>query len=168
MNQGGRRRGDRFWPAVFVVSSALVDAVLHPLVSRDVLAIAAPDVAQLAIVRGTERHELVSTDGGWTLDGAAAPTDATQALLDRLADLRAIGTTSYGGRIARPIATLEVIRHSADSMMDRLVIGPLEGTADDAWHEVRREGLDVGFRVRASVVDAFLGYPGAVAVVPAP
>lgn len=146
---------------VFVVPQTLVDAALHPLVSHDVLAIAASDVAQLTIVHGADRHQLVSTGGAWVIDGAAAPTDATQALLDQLADLRALGTTSYGGSIARPVATVEVVRHSADSVVDRFTIGPREGTDDDAWHEVRREGIDVGFRVRAATVDVFLGYPPA-------
>lgn len=148
---------------VFVVGQALVDAVLHPLVSRDVLAVAASDVASVTILHGAARHALVHADAGWTLDGSPAPADATQRLFDRLADLRAIGTTAYGGAIARPVATVEVVRHTADSTMDRLTIGAREGSAADAWHEVRREGLDVGFRVRASVIDAFLAYPSAPA-----
>ena len=118
-------------------------------------------MAQLTIIQGVERRTLLGLDGGWTLDGAAARTESTQALLDALADLRALGTTGYGGSITRPIATIEVIRHSADSAIDRLTIGPRAGTTADAWHEVRREGLDVGFRVRASVIDTFLGYPPA-------
>lgn len=78
------------------MSQALVDAVLHPLVSRDVLAVAASDVASLTILHGAARHALESADGGWTLDGAPAPAEATQALLDRLADLRALGTSAEG------------------------------------------------------------------------
>ena len=66
MNQGGRRRGDRFWPAVFVVSALLTVGAIWRL---------SPDAAPRAVA-----ESMVTV--------AAAPPAATATTQERLAGSR--------------------------------------------------------------------------------
>lgn len=144
--------------AVFVVAQSLVDAVDEPLLSRDVLSIAASEIASITFVRPIGNRVLSRTDAGWQLDGAAAASEPTLAMLDALAGLRASGVVRYGEPGAHASAlTLRIEKR--DGAVVTLSIGLAEGEGDAAFHVVWREpDVPAGLRVPPSALAAILGY----------
>ncbi|MDQ3033579.1 MAG: DUF4340 domain-containing protein [Myxococcota bacterium] len=150
-------------PAVFVVPSSLVDDLDGPLASRDLLATESSALESLAIVRGGERVELRREGDGWTAGSGAADELRTTLVLDRLASMRALGTTTYGeppadAGFASPTLVLEIQRRSGAPERYELQVGAPGQGGDDGWYHARRTDLPVGFRLGTPVVRAFLDY----------
>jgi hypothetical protein len=150
-------------PAVFVVPADLVEDLEGPLVSRDLLATETADLESLVLVRGGERIELRREGEGWTAGQGPADPARTTLILDRLASLRALGTTSWGPAprergLASPTLALEVVRRTGTPRSYRIEVGALGAPGAEGWYHARRADLQVGFRLGAGVVRDFLDY----------
>lgn len=152
-------------PAVVVIPRELVEDLEGPLASRDLLATDTGAVESLAIVRGGERIELRREGEGWTAGQGAADAARTTLVLDRLASMRAIGTTSYGAPpaaagAASPTLVLEVQRRTGAPERYEIRVGaPGAARADGTeWYHARRSDLPIGYQLGATVVRAFLDY----------
>jgi hypothetical protein len=145
--------------AVFVVPQALIDALDEPFVSRDALSIAASEIQAIVFERAGGAHTLSRTEGGWQLDGAAAPSEPTLAMLDALAGLRASGATSYApSAIADAALTLRITKR--DGAEVTIEIGPASGEGEAAFHAVRRTpDVPAGLRCAPSALERVLSYP---------
>ena len=143
--------------AVFVVGGALVEQGLAPLVSRDLLGVAASDVSGVTIERPDGSRVALHREGdGWASATGPAAAEPTAQLLDRIAALRATATTRYGDEpLGANTTTVVIERRSGEpqSMTIRLAASP-EGDTVLA----RREDLDVGFRLPASFAQAIASY----------
>jgi hypothetical protein len=150
-------------PTVFVVGSDLVEKLEGPLVSRDLLATETSDLETLAIVRVGQRIELRREGDRWMAGPAAADPDRTTRLLDRLASLRATGTTRWGPAppehgFGTPTLILEVVRRVGEPRTYRIEVGAAGATGTEGWYHARRSDLQVGFRLGSGVVQEFLEY----------
>lgn len=149
--------------AVFVVAGELVEDLEGPLASRDLLATETSELESLAIVRGGERVELRREGDGWSAGQGPADEARTTLILDRLASMRALGTTSYGepapdAGMGAPALVLEVRRRSGAPEQYELRVGAPGAAGDDGWYHARRSDLAIGYRLGAPVVRAFLDY----------
>ncbi|AKF06420.1 DUF4340 domain-containing protein [Sandaracinus amylolyticus] len=150
-------------PAVLVVASELIESLEGPLASRDLLAVESSELESLALVRGGERVELRREGDGWTAGQGPADEARTTLILDRLASMRAVGTTRYGepapaDGMASPVLVLEIRRRSGSPEQYELRVGAPGAAGADGWYHARRSDLAVGFRLGAAVVRAFLDY----------
>jgi hypothetical protein len=150
-------------PAVFVVPTELVEDLEGPLASRDLLATETSELESLAIVRGGERIELRREGDGWSAGQGPADPARTTLVLDRLASMRAIGTTGYGepsgdAGMGSPTLVLEVRRRGGSPEQYDLRVGAPGAAGDDGWYHARRADLAIGYRLGAPVVRAFLDY----------
>ena len=144
-------------PAVFVVADALVAAIDEPLVSRDALSVPASEIESITLRRGAESHVLQRTEAGWTYDGAPAPNEPTLAMLDRLAELRAVGAIRYDVTPLRaPALVLEIARREGAPVL--ISIGAATGEGDAAWHPVRTEPGTVTYRFSGASLAAIVGF----------
>ncbi|MFW6067718.1 MAG: DUF4340 domain-containing protein [Myxococcota bacterium] len=152
--------------AVFVAPRAVVDAVAEPLISRDLLATGAQEVASLRIDRGRQVVELTCEDGTCSqAGGQPADRERTRRLLDRLGALRATAAVAYGPAppahgLNEPRARVTVNRVADAGTPEEytMVIGATEGEGEDAKTHVRRSDLDVGFLFPRYVADTFVEY----------
>ena len=150
-------------PAVFVVATDLIEDLEGPLASRDLLATETSEVESLAIVRGGERIELRREGDGWSAGQGPADEARTTMILDRLASMRALGTTSYGepareAGMSSPALILEVGRRGGTPEQYEIRVGAPGAGGSDGWYHARRSDLAIGYRLGASVVRAFLEY----------
>jgi N-acetylmuramic acid 6-phosphate (MurNAc-6-P) etherase len=138
---------------------ALIDALDEPFVSRDALSIAASEIQTIVFERAGGAHTLNRTDGGWQLDGAAAPSEPTLAMLDALAGLRASGATTYApAAIAEAVLTLRITKR--DGAEVTIEIGPASGEGEAASQPVRRTpDVPAGLRCAPSALERVLSYP---------
>jgi|GEM_PF-1749726 len=144
-------------PAVFVLPTALVNALTQPLASRDALSIAASEIQSISFRRGPTTHVLSRTESGWTFDGAAAANEPTLAMLDRLAELRATGAERYDERPLRSaVLTMEITRRDGGTVT--LTFGSPEGEDDAAWLPATSDAAPVVYRCSLGSVGAIIGY----------
>lgn len=146
-------------PAVFVVASALVDAIARPLVSRDLLAVPSGDVSALAITGPAGTVSLRESGDAWVTDLGPAATGPTTAMLDRLASLHASGVEPYGTAMPAPVITIEATHRAAGSAATRIEIGPVvAGTEGAPYRLARVTGVPVVFRLQDADATAFADY----------
>ena len=147
-------------PAVFVIAPGLVQDLIGPLASRDLLATEPGDLETLAIVRGAERIELRREGDAWTAGTGPADVARTQLIMDRLGSLRAVGTTSYSpaaAAFASPTLVIEVTRRAGEGS-HQIVVGAVGEPGEAGWYHARRSDLAVGYRLGATVVRSYLEY----------
>lgn len=147
-------------PAVFVIASGLVDDLTGPLASRDLLATETSDLDSLVIVRGADRIELRREGDGWSAGTGPADLARTTLILDRLASMRALGTTSYvldPRAFATPTLALEVRRRGSEGAY-RIVVGAAGEPGEGGWYHARRDDLEIGYRLGTTVVRSYLDY----------
>jgi hypothetical protein len=150
-------------PAVFVIPTELVDDLNEPLISRDSLAIETSEIETLAIIRGGERLELRRVENGWSTDSGPADQARTTLILDRLASLRAVGTSAYSTPanelgFQSPTLVIHAERRDGSQAYDLRIGSPGAATDENGWYYARNGALDVTFRLGTSVVRAFLEY----------
>lgn len=143
---------------VFVLGAESVDELLQPLASRDQLTVVTEELASLSVqLEGQPPYELTRDGTTWRLAAGGTPDeDRTDALVDRLGTLRAIGVEGYGP--ATRDYPNRVIGTANDGSTVTLLVGAPQGEGDDAWVPMRREGLDVTYRVRPDAARAILDY----------
>lgn len=149
-------------PTVFVIANELVDDLSEPLLSRDLLAIETSEIESLVLTRGGERLELRRAQDGWSAGESPADQARTTLILDRLASLRAQGTSAYGANAAQgfesPTLVIEAARRGGGQRYE-LRIGSRGDTSDEhGWYHARNGTIDASFRLSASVVQALLDY----------
>ncbi len=145
-------------PAVFVIPAALVTAITDPLASRDALSVAASEIESIAFRRGPTTSVLQRTDAGWTFDGTEPPSEETLAMLDRLAELRAIGADRYDESPMRgPVLTMTITRRN-DAGVLVLSFGGLDGEGEGATVLVQSDASPVVYRTSLASVGPILGY----------
>lgn len=137
-------------PTVFVVDAHLVDEIGGAVADRGALAVPRSEVERLVVERGGSRVEV--TPG-------SAETDEGRLLLDRLATLRAAGSTGYGASsnaagLSRPRARLTVVRRPGGPEPREVVI--VLGAEEDGRVHARRSDLDVGWLLAAEAAAPFL------------
>ncbi|UJR80960.1 DUF4340 domain-containing protein [Sandaracinus amylolyticus] len=150
-------------PAVFVVASDLIADLEGPLASRDLLAVETSELESLVLVRGGERVELRREGDGWTAGQGPADEARTTLIFDRLASMRAVGTTRYGepapaDGMASPTLVLEIHRRTGTPEQYELRVGAPGAAGADGWYHARRSDLAIGFRLGAPVARAFVDY----------
>ena len=150
--------------AVFIAPAELVDALVRPLASRDLLATDQADLEALVIEGAGQRIELRRDGDGWrAAPGSVEPTRTT-SWIDRLASLRAQGVVSYGPAPAEagfeaPRLVLDVTRRRPEASTYRIEVGAASDSTPDAWYYARRTDLDIVLRVSGAFVRTMLGEP---------
>lgn len=142
---------------VFVLPTALLEALGHPLVDRELVALDVADATRLRLTANGTTYELSLREGTWWHGDAQAAPDATAAFLDRLRTLRARGVVAYGeGALSgTPSAVVEV---SNDEATRTLTIGAVSGEGDDASASARTSEIAAEFRVSGDVARAIASY----------
>ncbi|MCB9591679.1 MAG: DUF4340 domain-containing protein [Sandaracinaceae bacterium] len=148
---GGRFAQVEGADVVFVLSTDRVAALTRPLVSLDLLTIDPDGLESLRLERGEEAFDLRREGTAWQLADGGTPHEArTQALMDRLGTLRAVGVVAYNDDLG-PVALRVIATRRATVEGDHTVtleVGEATGEGDDAYVPVRRAGLQVIYRVR--------------------
>lgn len=151
--------------AVFVVSTALVDDALAPLVDRNLFQIDEASLASMTIEQGGTRVELVHEGEGWKKAGTAVPRERIAALLDKLASVRALRAVGFGpaapaAALGSPVLRVTLVRREPEEgEPDRveMAFGAVSGEGADAGHFARRADVDATLLVPKDFVDAFTG-----------
>lgn len=145
-------------PAVFVVSSALLDALAHPLVSHDLLAVPTGDLSALTITGPDGTVALREEGDGWVTDLGPAASGPTTAMLDRLSSLHASGVEPYGTTMSSVVITV-VGTHRSGASPTTLEIGPLVAGGEAAPYRLARiTDVPVVFRLPDEAATAFADY----------
>lgn len=140
--------------ATFVVSTELLNALLHPLADREVLAVNSSEATQLEVhdADGTT-FTLTRGDNGWRVGDRAPATDATAAFMERLRSLRAREVVDYNPRDAFPSATWSVAVTTPQGVTT-LELGAVDGEEVAA----RSSGAPVEMRFSAETARALREY----------
>ena len=99
-----------------------------------------------------------------TYGNGLEPTPGTHSLvLDRIASMRAVGTTHYGEAaspegFATPALVVEIQRRAGTLERYEIRVGAPGAAGDDGWYHARRSDLALGFRLGTAVVRALLDY----------
>jgi hypothetical protein len=160
-----RLQGPGGGDAVFVVSTALVDDALSPLIDRNLFQIDEASLASVIIEHGATRVELVHEGEGWKKGGAEVPRDRVSPLLDKLASVRALRAVGFGpatatAGLASPVLRVTLVRRAPEEgEPDRveMVFGAASGEGADAGHFARRGDVDATLLVPKEFVDTFTG-----------
>ena len=93
--------------------------------------------------------------GEWrTAAGDPPDPEATSALLDRIATLRATRVERYG-EIGAPAEVTVVLGRAGDAGELRFGIGPVSGEGDDASVLAAPDGVGAVYRFRAPLLELF-------------
>jgi len=145
-------------PAVFVVSTQLVDLLKAPLASRTLLATPLASIAAIDVTQAGRSARAERSGDAFALKGHDDPEskDAARALAQTVATLRAITIVGYGEPPAdqgfkAPFATLRIERTGAVPV--ELVLG---ATTPNGERYARRRDIPATLLLPASTVQALL------------
>jgi hypothetical protein len=156
--EGGRFARLKGDPEVFIAPARLWDQLEHPLASRTALAVPLEEIRSVELSSG-ERSAKVSGDGK-SFQSETLDADASAALAEAVATLRASAVTGYGAAaatdgLAAPHARVVVgyERDGAAGTREILIGAPSEG---QGGRHARRADLDAGFVLPSEQVEALL------------
>lgn len=140
----GRLDGE---PAVFELEPEFATELPVHFADRDALATDPTNVASISLQQGTRRRQVVASD-----------TERQTPLFAALASLHASSVVEYGTDIGAVRGSVTVTRTATgpEPHTMRILIGRLEGEGETATTLVRREDLEVVYRVLASSLTPFL------------
>jgi hypothetical protein len=157
---------------VFVVPDGAFDDLAQPHVDHALLTLDRARVDRVEVTRprslGVPSRVVVSRDGDVWRTEAGAPADRArvEALLDRLADVRALRVIGYGPAPSdAAIGATTVELHEAAPPGDagaartvRFAFGAVSGVGDSAGYYARRDGLDATLTAPREVRDAVMDF----------
>ena len=143
--------------AVFVLSGEILDALSHPLLDREIVALDTSNATRITLtVRGTS-VVIDRREGEWRSADAVAAPDATDAFLERLRSLRARGVLAYGDRPSFANAEIVVVVESPSGTR-RLEVGGTTGEGDAAFAPARVSDVSAELQLSPEIVGAIASY----------
>jgi hypothetical protein len=142
--------------AVFVLPTDVLEALSHPLVDREVVAIDTSSATRITLTTPGASVVIERRDGAWRSGEAAAAPDATDAFLERLRSLRARGVLAYGAE-AHATPEIVVVVESPGGTR-RIEIGGTTGEGEDAFAPARVSDVNAELQLSPQIVGAIASY----------